>query len=336
MSIFFDEVNNENNLIYEDKEIHPYNYYQSRQNEMEALKDKANFQDSLLTGIQNSKLQYFLEEYQQKQRLIEEKFKEENRYLQPDQYDPIFDDQEANINIEQLNQQQQDEEERKRFYEEFILKPQQLQEEEEKQMICIFNTVETEKNKPETQYLIEMQKGWLQNINKEIKYMKRHTDKIKKQTQNSIECKNIKLIKKLATTINNSFRVYFDEIFDALMDEILTEEVYFLNELENKGNFDFSEFDQSLYQNLNQIDNNNNLKDENLEIEGEEGNIQQFKQQINRNQFKKQKQRNDSPIKEVKRLASQQKVPIDLIQAISTLDQYNDDIYYQDGDDEYC
>lgn len=35
----------------------------------------------------------------------------------------------------------------------------------------------------------------------------------------------MKILNKLAPTINNAMRVYFEEIFTALMDELLTEEV---------------------------------------------------------------------------------------------------------------
>ncbi len=46
-----------------------------------------------------------------------------------------------------------------------------------------------------------------------------------KKTQINVPCKNMKLVKKLAPTIFNAYNAYFDDIFDSLINEILTEEV---------------------------------------------------------------------------------------------------------------
>jgi hypothetical protein len=45
-------------------------------------------------------------------------------------------------------------------------------------------------------------------------------------------CKNYELVSKLSNHILSAYLVHFDEIYNALIEEILTEEVYYLNYIE--------------------------------------------------------------------------------------------------------
>lgn len=46
------------------------------------------------------------------------------------------------------------------------------------------------------------------------------------------ECSNNVLLSKISNTILSSYMVYFDEIFNALVDDLLEEEVIYFNSLE--------------------------------------------------------------------------------------------------------
>lgn len=46
------------------------------------------------------------------------------------------------------------------------------------------------------------------------------------------ECSNNALLSKISNTILSSYMVYFDEIFNALVDDLLEEEVIYFNSLE--------------------------------------------------------------------------------------------------------
>lgn len=63
--------------------------------------------------------------------------------------------------------------------------------------------------------------------------MDMETDK-RKLNQND-QCNNIGLIQKMSNAIISSYMVHFDEIFDLLIDEVLVQEVRYLNSIEEQA-----------------------------------------------------------------------------------------------------
>ena len=48
-------------------------------------------------------------------------------------------------------------------------------------------------------------------------------------------CKNMTLIRKIAPTIFNAYNAFFDDIFELFINELLTEEVHYLNRIDENN-----------------------------------------------------------------------------------------------------
>jgi hypothetical protein len=76
--------------------------------------------------------------------------------------------------------------------------------------------------KQKEMYLLDLEIGKIQ-IEREVE---------KKVKEEKEMCRNYELVSKLSNHILSAYLVNFDEIYSALIDEILTEEVYYLNYIE--------------------------------------------------------------------------------------------------------
>lgn len=93
----------------------------------------------------------------------------------------------------------------------------------------LYSVIEKEKDSEDVRELLTLQKDWLKELNEEVAQIHKQNKKLLQRTQRTDVCKNMNIISKLAPSLFTQYHVYFDDIFDALMDDILTEEViYFL------------------------------------------------------------------------------------------------------------
>jgi hypothetical protein len=89
------------------------------------------------------------------------------------------------------------------------------------QNFTVLSDYRSDPNRKKELYMIDMEIAKLkeeENLEKLVR---------KKQT----ECQNNAFLSKVSNTILSSYMVYFDEIFSALMDELLEEEVVYFNSM---------------------------------------------------------------------------------------------------------
>ncbi|CAD8127141.1 unnamed protein product [Paramecium sonneborni] len=202
-------------------EPHPYEYVQTKTKYLEQMSSFNYTKTTQLPFISIAKAQH---------RQLMDKVKyyqyEEKKQLPSYKFNTIFEEQsQPQINTEDVRQQ---------YFNEFILQPKEEEiskkEKEKNRYLHICGVINAQNQIDKQEY---------KNHIKELKQLQREVEQIQQKTKKPYYptkemCRNTNLINKLATPMLNMYNVYFKEIFDALIDDILLEEVQFLNEQQDK------------------------------------------------------------------------------------------------------
>lgn len=110
----------------QDNKILPYQYYDVKTHTFSQLQREVDVKNNLLMGVQNAKLQFLMNQYNQQQEILKKKVIEQKKYLRPEQFDTIFQEP-VTEEMKQDKLNQMNNQLREQYYNNFILKP-QLQE----------------------------------------------------------------------------------------------------------------------------------------------------------------------------------------------------------------
>ncbi|EAR87478.2 hypothetical protein TTHERM_00066850 (macronuclear) [Tetrahymena thermophila SB210] len=281
-------------------QIHPLEYVHARNYQLQNIQQNIQVQRNIqqTNALDSVYLTNLFDQYRKKHLDIQERRKQQERFLNPNHFDTILlneneltrtkkfqsgsvkegtfgntqyisqQDDQNDFKTSQFNvQDSQGEEElteaelkkqetlRNQLYNEYI----EGSELDQNQVIgsvfqrpvtkgeqVIYSVIEQKKEEDnDIKELLSLKKEWLKELNQEIEQINKQNKKLKQKADKSEVCRNTRLLSKLAPSLFTQYHVYFDEIFDALMDDILEEEVEYFNQVEEMEVQQLNEYEKN-------------------------------------------------------------------------------------------